>query len=296
MNRFIDTTSRCSLALFRWLGQRTLPIARRRTRWLAHPLRWLMRRRRRIVARNLELCFPDASAAERRSIEQAHFRELAESLGEIAYCWRHQAPLDASVGDVTGLDFLEAARRGKQGIILLTGHTCSIELGGRLLCERLPITGVYRPLHNAQFESYQTTSRLRYAKQMLARENVRGMVRTLRNGGILWTAMDQDFGPERSLFAPFFELPTATAKGLLDLARLGRARVHPVYPFKDPHTGVIEMRIEPAFEPFPSDDPVADLASYNAFLEHSIRVQPAPYWWLHRRFKTAPKGAAPRYQ
>ena len=291
-----DGITRLGLRLFSRIGRRPLPAARQRTYWLARPLQRLMRRRARIVARNLELCFPDWNDEQRKQLQREHFNELARSVGEIAYTWNQPAPLEPSIGTVQGLEHLESARQQQTGIILVTGHSCNIELAGRLLCESLPITGVYRPLDNALLEHYQNQARLRYAQGMIPQSQVRDMVRVLRNGGVLWTAMDQDFGPKRSVFAPFFNLPTATARGLIELARLGAARVHPVYPFRAGQNQPLVVEIGPAFEPFPSADPVADLSRYNAFLEQAIRRQPAPYWWLHRRFKTAPSGTAPRYR
>ena len=129
---------------------------------------------------------------------------------------------------------------------------------------------------------------------MIPRDNVRAMVRHLRGGGVLWYAPDQDFGPARSAFAPFFGIQTATATGLLDLTRLGRALVVPMYPLKQPDGRVI-VHFESAWDDFPSGDDHADLARFNAFLERYIRLNPSQYWWLHRRFKTAPAGMPDRY-
>jgi KDO2-lipid IV(A) lauroyltransferase len=43
-------------------------------------------------------------------------------------------------------------------------------------------------------------------------------------------------------------------------------------------------------EPFPSGDDVADATRVNAEIERAIRKDPAQYMWVHRRFKTHPKG------
>jgi len=46
----------------------------------------------------------------------------------------------------------------------------------------------------------------------------------------------------------------------------------------------------PALEDFPSGDEVADATRINAVIEAAIRRQPEQYLWLHRRFKTRPRG------
>lgn len=296
MSRLAESMTRLTLKPLAWVGRQPLPRARALTAWLAHPLRWLMRRRARIMQRNLELCFPELDAQARRVIHRRHFYELAEAVGETAFAWQQDGRLNEAVGQVHGLHNISEAQREGHGVIMLTGHTTCLELGARLLGEAVPSAGVYRPLRNPVLEAFQNEGRQRYAQAMLPRQDIRAMIRHLRSGGVLWTAMDQDFGSDKSVFVPFFGIPTATATGLIDLARLGRARVVPVYAFKDESSGCVRVVIEPAFEPFPSGDAKADLTLYNAFLERAIRRAPAQYWWLHRRFKTAPAGKPPRYR
>lgn len=277
------------------LGRGRLKTARAWTRPLAGPLRLLMRRRAAIVRRNLKLCFPELDAKERHRIERDHFRLLAEAVGEIAFAWNHPQRLGTEVGEVVGLEHLEAARAGGTGVLLLTAHCTCLELGARLFGEAAGGHGLYRPLRNAALEALQQQGRRRYAEGMFARDDLRAIVRHLRAGGVLWYAPDQDLGPRRSCFAPLFGIETATAKAIVDLARLGRARAVPMLPLKDPDSGRITVRIEPMLENFPSDDPVADLTRYNRRIEAWIRAHPAQYWWLHRRFKTRPEGQPDRY-
>jgi len=287
--------SRAALLPVRGIGRRRLERARGLTGWLGGPLRLLMRRRATVVRRNLELCFPQLDAAARREIERAHFDNLAEALAEIAHAWEYPRPLTDSVGTVGGLEHFERAKRGGQGVLLLTGHVTCLELGARILQRCVHGHGIYRPLANPVFEHYQNRCRARYADGMIAHRDLRAMIRHLRDGGVLWYAPDQDPGPRRSRFVPFFGIPAATSTGMLELARLGRARVVPMYPLKDPATGRVTVLLNEAFDAFPSSDPLADLARYNAFLEGCIRQHPAQYWWLHRRFKTRPAGLPQAY-
>ncbi|AKS41028.1 LpxL/LpxP family acyltransferase [Wenzhouxiangella marina] len=277
----------------RLLGHLPLSLSRRLLASLARPLRWAMRRRSHIVERNLELCFPEWDEARRSSVAAEHFRQLAEAVAETAFCWCHRGRLDERYGQIEGLEHLDRARSGGQGVLLVTGHTTCLELGARLFAESVPVHGVYRPLRNPVLNRFQNRGRGRYSPGMIERDNLRAMVRHLRAGEVVWYAPDQDFGPERSHFAPFFDLPTATARGLLELARLGRAVVVPMYPIKA--DGRVSVHIAPAFEDFPGEDPVADLSRYNRFLEARIRTAPAQYWWLHRRFKSRPEGGPSLY-
>jgi len=290
--------------LLTWIG--LLPVRAlgrlppRLARAIVRPLGPLFARampaRRRIAERNVALAFPDRSEDERREIVNRHFRFLGEMLAEGAMAWSRPGRLDERFGTVEGLEHLEAAKATGRGILLLTGHATSLELGGRLLCERTPTWGVYRPQRNRVVERFQNRGRLRYAEGMFRRDELRAMVRHLRAGKLLWYAPDQDFGPQRSVFAPFFGLATATATGIPNMARMGNAVVLAMYPMRDAGSGRVRVVIEPPFENFPSGDDAHDLARFNAFLERHIRRDPAQYFWVHRRFKTAPEGEGDRYE
>ncbi|MFW6339335.1 MAG: lysophospholipid acyltransferase family protein [Wenzhouxiangella sp.] len=294
MKALSDSLLRLLLLPVRALGRLPLGLARALMRPLAPIMRSLMGRRRKVVERNLALCFPEDSAAERAALCKAHFVDLADSLAETAVAWCRPGRFDRRFGELVGLEHLEAARASGCGVLMLTGHATCIELGARLVGESVTASAIYRPLRQPVLEAFQNRGRARYAEAMIARDDVRAMVRHLRAGGVLWYAPDQDFGPRRSAFAPFFGLPTATPTGLLDLVRLGRAQVVPMYPLKQAD-GRVVVHFEPAWQNYPSGDVEADLARFNAFLERYIRLNPAQYWWLHRRFKTAPPGMPDRY-
>ena len=279
----------------RLLGRLPIAISRASMRLLAPLIEGLMRRRRHIVDRNLELCFPAWSADERRALRRAHFIQVAEAVAETAFCWCRRRPLGAAHGEVEGLAHLESARAEGRGVLLVTGHTTCLEMGARLFAERVEARGVYRPLRNPVLDRFQNRGRARYGPGMIPRDQLKSMIRFLRAGEVVWYAPDQDFGPERSEFVSFFGMPTATTRGLLDLARLGRASVVPMYPFKDAESGRVTVRVFPPLVGVPSDDAAQDLQQYSDFLEQQIRRSPAQYWWLHRRFKSRPPGEQDRY-
>lgn len=296
MSSLRNLSTRIALLPARLLGFLPLPLARLLVRPLGPLLRLGMASRRRVVERNLALCFPDLEAVERKRLLQRHFRNLAESLAEVSVAWQRPGRFDRRFGTVVGLEHLEAAQAEGRGVMLITGHTTCLEMGARLFGERVEAAGIYRPLKNPVLEDFQNQGRTRYAAHMFPRHDLRGMVRHLRSGGVLWYAPDQDFGPARSTFAPFFGIETATANGILELARLGRAVVVPMYPIKDEVDGRVTVHIEPAFEGFPGEDARTDLTRFNSLLERFVRKAPAQYWWLHRRFKSAPPGEADRYR
>jgi len=115
----------------------------------------------------------------------------------------------------------------------------------------------------------------------------------LRKGGLLYLLPDMDFGRDQTVFVPFYGVPAATVPSLSRFARLGRAKVVPIVSKLTP-TGY-EIEVLPAWRDFPTEDVVADTALMNRRLQGYIDTMPSQYYWVHRRFKTRPEGAAPVY-
>jgi KDO2-lipid IV(A) lauroyltransferase len=70
---------------------------------------------------------------------------------------------------------------------------------------------------------------------------VRTIVAALRAGEPLYLLPDMNFGPEESIFVPFYGVPAATVPSLSRFARLGRAKVVPVVTRMTP-TGYVRCR------------------------------------------------------
>ncbi len=125
---------------------------------------------------------------------------------------------------------------------------------------------------------------------MISKRDMLGAVRALRRGDLVWYAPDQDFGPQQSLFVPFFGVQAATLLATHRLPRMAQCDVVTMMPRYVPEENVYEVVISPVLEQFPGPDPEADLARINDLLEAQIREAPEQYWWIHRRFKTRPEG------
>ena len=255
----------------------------------------LCKRRRHIAQRNLERCFPEWTPEKRDGVLRETFKSTARMLAETCWCWSGPESRYRRMGTIHGIEHLEDAEEQGNGVLLVTGHSTSLEIGGRILATRALYSAVYRPLKSPVVEWYQTRGRLTYTDGMISKRNARQAVKTLKNGGVLWYAPDQDFGPEQSVFAPFFGIQTATLLATHRLPSMTGCAVVPMYPVYNWSDQRYEVHILPALEDYPSDDPQADLARVNAIFEKQVRKAPEQYWWIHRRFKTRPEGESPFY-
>ncbi|MGK0673538.1 MAG: LpxL/LpxP family Kdo(2)-lipid IV(A) lauroyl/palmitoleoyl acyltransferase [Halothiobacillaceae bacterium] len=278
-----------------WLAARLpLPIAQTLGRGLGL-LAWAMLpRRRHIVRRNLEWCFPGMSEAQRHRLERASFASAGMGLIEGGIAWWGAPERLASWVRYEGLEHLEAAHAEGRGVLLLGAHFTALEIGGRLMALKVPMNTVYKAAKNPRFNAVMRARRARYFGELVANDNLRGMLTVLKEGGICWYGADQDFGREGSVFAPFFGVPTATLALTSKIARRAGCRVVFIYPERLPHARGYVMHLVPVPE-IPSGDPVRDATIYNALIERFARERPADYFWLHRRFKTRPEGGASPY-
>ena len=255
----------------------------------------LLRARRHVITRNLALCFPELDAAQRESLRREATLEMGRMLGEFALGWfASDAKLARLKVDITGLEHLEAARAAGRGVLLVGGHFSHLELCARLISRQILIAGMYRRMDSAVFEYMVLRARLRYADTMFDKDQLRGCVKYLKQGGTIWYAPDQDMRGKDTVFAPFFGIPASTITATHHLARLSGAAVMPFFHRRTPDGGYA-LRLEAPLADFPSEDVVADTARVNAAIERMVREAPAQYLWAHKRFKTRPPGQPPVY-
>lgn len=255
-------------------------------------LQSVLRERRRIAARNLALCFPELGDAARARLLRAHFGAIGIGVFEFARAWWGSVePLRRGIS-VAGLEHMQAARAGGRGVIVVSGHFTTLEVCGRLMCDHVPLAGMYRPHAQPAMEWAVRAGRARYAAAMFPKQDVRGAVRHLKRGGLLWYAPDQDPSRGEAVYVPFFGRPAHSLTSTHALARLSGAAVL-LFTHARRADGSYALAFSPAFEAFPSQDATADTARVMAGIETMARAAPEQYLWIHRRFKRQPDGSSP---
>jgi len=277
-----------------WFAAR-LPWALQRAlgRLLGALLFVLLRGRRRVAARNLELCLPELDEPRRRALLRGHFTALGIGVFEFLRAWWGSiAPMRRTLR-LEGVEHLHALRAQGRGVLLVSGHFMTLELCGRLLCDHVPLAGMYRPHDAPPFEWAVKRGRLRYAAAMFGNDELRAALRHLKQGGILWYAPDQDMRGKDTVFAPFFGIPAASITATHQLSRLTGAAVVPFFHRREGDRYV--LRVGAPLDDFPSSDPAADTARVNALIEAMVREAPDQYLWIHKRFKRRPAGTQQVY-
>ncbi len=253
--------------------------------------------RRRVALRNVELCLPELSAAQRAALVREHFAWLGRSLLERALLWYAGKARLRRLSHVEG--DVHLAERSARPVMWLVPHFLGLDVAGAAvqICQTHPAFDVYAPQSNPVLDAALLKGRSRFGAAEFYRrqDGARVIVRAIRRGLAFFNPADMDFGLRDAAFVPFFGQPAATLLAPSRLARSLGMVVQPVVAQMLPGGQGYVVRFLPPWTDWPSADPLADAARMNAFIEQQVRLNPAQYLWVHKRFKTRPAGAPPVY-
>lgn len=273
------------------------PLPLRASRAIGTGLGWLFllanRKRRRIARTNLRLCFPGLDARARERLLRRHFVATGRSYADLGFlAWAPPARVEHKVR-IAGLEHLHT-QQGR-ALVLLTPHCLGLNFGG-VLARYHGLFSMYKPPRDPVLDWFLNKGRVRFGCQLLARaRGMRPVVRALQQRLAFYYMPDEDFGPEHSVFAPFFGVPTATLPTLGRLAALTEAVVLPVFVRLLPRGEGYALELQAPLEGFPSGDRVQDTTRMNEVLERGIRQMPEQYMWTFKIFRTRPNAGPSPY-
>lgn len=255
-------------------------------------------RREHITAVNLRLCYPALSASEREQLNRDSFRSLGAGVIETAMSWwLPDRRIRRLIAEVDGLEHLQRAQADGRGVILLTVHFTTAELGVRMLnLLAPPVHPMYRVHENPVLRHVMLRSFDRYLESSIARDDVRAMLRCLKAGEAVWYAPDQDYRRRNRVFVPFFGVQAGANPATGRFADMGNALVIPYFPQRLPGNRGYRLTLLPPLENFPGDDEMEDTARIYRIIEDIVRRQPDQYLWSHRRFRSRPEGEPDYYE
>jgi len=255
----------------------------------------LSRERRNVTLTNLRLCFPDWSEAERRRVARRHFQAFGRGFLEHGVLWWSSKERVQRLVRIEGLEHWRAV--ADRPVIWLAPHFIGLDMGGVRLTTEYPVASVYSHQKDPAVDAILFHGRTRFIVPELysRQQGIRPVVKAMRKGLPFYYLPDMDFGARDSIFVPFFGVPAATITGLARIARLADAVVVPAVTRQLPGAGGYVLTFYPAWSDFPSNDDARDARRMNAFIEERVLEMPEQYFWLHKRFKTRPPGAARFY-
>ncbi|MGE8683545.1 MAG: LpxL/LpxP family Kdo(2)-lipid IV(A) lauroyl/palmitoleoyl acyltransferase [Acinetobacter sp.] len=250
-----------------------------------------LKSRRKTTIRNLEVCFPEWTAEEVEANARQVFIDQMIGIFETLNAWYSPQWFKNRV-KIEGLEHIKNAQANGQGILLLGTHSTLLDAGGYLCAQFFEPDVVYRPQNNPLLDMLIVRCRATIYANQIDHDDMRGLIRNLKNGHAIWYSPDQDFGLKQGVMAPFFGTPAATVTAHRRLLKISKAVAIPLYFYRvgDIANPSYHVLIEPALDQFPSADEVEDAIRVNQIIENQLRIAPTQYMWFHRRFKTRPQG------
>ncbi|MCK6425508.1 MAG: lipid A biosynthesis acyltransferase [Burkholderiaceae bacterium] len=255
------------------------------------------RARRKVALRNLELCLPERSPAEREAIARAHFGWLGRSFLERGLLW--WAPRERLQRLIQVEGDVRLAERSERPVMWLAPHFLALDVAGVgiLLNQNRRAGSIYQRQSNPVFDAAMRAGRLRFGNAEIfpRSDSAKPLIRAIKRGDAFFNLPDMDFGAKDAAFVPFFGVPAATLLAPSRMARLLDMVVQPVVAEMLPGGQGWKLRFLDPWPDFPSDDAVADTLRMNRWIESEILRNPSQYLWVHKRFKTRPKGEPSLY-
>jgi KDO2-lipid IV(A) lauroyltransferase len=247
----------------------------------------LLPSRRRVARINLKQAYPGLSENEINTLNKNSFKSLGISIFESGSAWFKKSSVLKQQCQIEGKEHLDQAMAKNKGVILLTGHFTTLEMGGHLIGTYVDkYNAVFKKAHNPLFNALMMHYRSKMGDELIETRNVRAIIRGLKNGHATWFAPDQDFGDQDIVFTPFLGGIASTLTATAKLAKMTGASVVPFYPVRLEKGKGYKLIVLPALENFPSDDIETDSARVNKTIENMVYDCPEQYLWSHKRFKT----------
>jgi Kdo2-lipid IVA lauroyltransferase/acyltransferase len=294
MKPLADFFSHAGVLFMRVLAPLPLPMVRGMGWMLGRLLFLVARRRRRVVLKNLTLCFPELSEAEREQLARRVIVCFAQAWLDRSWLWHgSRQQLDKRLKITGDLKALSEEPR----LVLFSPHFVGLDAGGVAITSQQmrPLCSIYASQKNAVVDDWILQGRQRFGGLRLfpRRVGVREINGAIETGEALYLLPDMDFGMHGAEFVPFMGVQAATVTSLSRFARLSRARVITLFNRMTPEG--YEVHFSSPWPDFPTRDATADTARMNQKLEALVRQVPEQYYWVHKRFKTRPAGQAPVY-
>ncbi|MDC1183599.1 hypothetical protein N8150_00175 [Gammaproteobacteria bacterium] len=234
--------------------------------------------------KNIDLCFPDLSDAERNQLHKSNILlsgRIPFDSG-ISWFWSDKRINRSISYKIKGLEKIKEEQENKNGVLLFFKHSLHLELDARLISMNSEMYGVERTHNSDSFNSIQASGRTMSMAGTCDRNNPIKFIRWLKKGKTVLYATDQDYGMSQSEIVNFFGAPCATISAPLKIIRSTNSKAYFLNTFFE--DGVYVLDIE---ELDTSQTHDIDFSKYlNKFMENKIKKNPNEYLWQHRRFKS----------
>jgi KDO2-lipid IV(A) lauroyltransferase len=252
-------------------------------------------RLRRTAMRNLEMAYPEKTAAERKAIVDEVFRSIARLLATFARFPQMNPENIHEWIRYEGLEHYLDAKKTGRGVLVATAHFGNWEFSAfahALMTE--PMHVMIRPLDNPALDRLVEQRRELSGNHLIVKwDGARAVLRALQQNQAVGILIDQNTSLEEGVFVQFFGKAACANNAFAKIAARTGASVIPGFALWSEREQRYILRFYPPLKI--TGDPADDTQRLHQFLENVIREHPGQWLWIHRRWKTRPRGEASLY-
>ena len=258
------------------------------------------RKHRERALHNLRRSFPDMSEADRVSLARRSMQAIPMLGVDVLFTTR-LVRIDTWAKYIQLDNFREAVQlllAKDRGLILLTAHYGNFEiLGYALALLGFPTSSVARPLDNPFVSNWLFGVREKLGQKVILKKGAtEDVVEVLENKGAVGFVADQNAG-SKGIFAEFFGRKASTYKSIGLVAMQYEVPIIVGYARRIDERFQFQVGVQDVIHPEDwksQPDPLRYITQrYSSAIEAFVRDDPGQYWWVHRRWKTRPKGEEP---
>lgn len=268
------------------LSSETIDLLARFSAWFAYDL---LRLRRRLILRNLDLAFGDQlTPAQRLDLGR---RSVYHTILTFIEFFRSSRTDIAADIVVRGDHYLHSALAQGQGAYILCFHMGNWEaMGARITRAFAPAYVIVKRVGGPSVDRFVSDLRARNQfltiKRQQKGDGLKQIQSTLKRGEIVGFVIDQARPGEPKL--PFFGHPAKTNTSFAAILQRAPAPVLPAYITRNGvsrHTIEILPPLDLVQTGNAESDILAQSEQFNRIVEQCVRRHPEQYFWMHNRWK-----------
>lgn len=249
-------------------------------------------RKHKIIKRNIELCFPEKTLAEKQQLILKTMQSFGQSFYELGFSWWASNKKFKRRTRVEGLTNLTQALERNKGVIIIGGHFHALEVGGRIMATHIKCAIMQQVIKNEVINKFRLKKTTKYHESFSI--SSRKMFRHLKDKKNILYFVDLNNKEERGVFAPFFNHDASTSTAICAFANYKNTPVVPVTCYRE--KGIYILKYSPMLQSFPAQDSQQDVTRINKIIENDVKNHPEQYMWHLKRFKTRRVGEEDLYK
>lgn len=258
----------------------------------------VLRIRRSVALDNLRHAFPEKSEAELLAIARRNYENFGMMMMEYLRLHRMSPPELAALAPFRSAEdaapWFETMRAGRPAIGM-TGHFGNWEYLGVMLAHHFPMVYLYQSQNNPHVDGLIRRTRAKVNMHSIPRQSLKDILKALRQNKFVAILADQDAG-RSGIFVNFMGRPASTAQGPAAFVLKTGAPILFVFSLRQPKgKHVVEsecLRFNDLPDNWSEEAKLHHITqAWTSVLEKYVRRYPDHWFWMHRRWKTAPPSA-----